>query len=169
MYEGVASIPRAQSITGFLSSRKGGVLSLGSVTASAVDSDVSHVLVRLASTTCIWCLDAKRALRWDDVGATKLRRVRMVFEDRSVVLGELRVPNSLRVSDFLSHAVDFVALSSAGIGEFNVQCAAVNLSAVTAIHDLGEIGTPVPIGNPLEQSIKRRTSRISLISHAVAE
>lgn len=67
----------------------------------------------------------------------------------------------LSLGSVTASAVDFVAPSSAGIGEFNVQCAAVNLSAVTAIHDLGEIGTPVPIGNPLEQSIngERRAYR----------
>ncbi len=169
MCEGVASVPRARSITGFLSSRKGGLLALSSLTASAVNADVSHVLVRLAKTTCIWCLDAKRSLRWDDVGDTKARRVRMIFEDGSVVLGELRVPNSLRVSDFISNSADFVALSSAQIGEFDVQCAAVNLSTVTAIHDLGDVGAPAKSGKPLEQSIKRRTSRISLILHELAE
>lgn len=169
MYEGIASIPRARSITGFLSSRKGGVLALGSLMQGAVGSDVSHVLVRLANTMCIWCLDAKRPLKWDDVGATKSRRVRMVFEDKSVVVGGLQVPNSLRVSDFLSNAVEFVALSSAQIGGAEVQCAAVNLSTVTAIHDLGDFGTPAPAGNPLEQTIKRRTSRLSLISYAIVE
>ena len=168
---GTAYLLPIQSLGPFLSSRKGGLLSLAEPKGFDASKTASHVIIRTSTVLFAWADDLNLPVDHRPAGAAR-RRIHVAFDDGSSVDGVITFPVGIRVSDFLARAEEFIPLREvklAGASREFVDLA-VNFNAVTTIRDLGPVSSMMataPAAPLLSTVIKRRRSSITL--HAPAD
>ena len=86
---GTAFLPPIQSLGPFLSSRRGGLLSLSDPRGFAPGGTASHVIIRTSTVLFAWAEDAALAIDHRAVGGAR-RRLHVAFDDGSFVDGILQ-------------------------------------------------------------------------------
>ncbi len=167
---GIAYLLPIQSLGPFLSSRKGGLLSLSEPKGFSEGGTGSHVIIRTSTVLFAWADDASLQVDHRAAGAAR-RRIHIAFDDASAVDGVLSFPAGIRVSDYLSRAEEFIPLRDvalAGASRASVDLA-VNFNAVTTIRDMGPVDSKAgaaPVVAQQSTVIKRRRSSITLVAPA---
>jgi hypothetical protein len=167
---GTAFLMPIQSLGPFLSSRKGGLLSLAEPKGFSAGGTGSHVIIRTSTVLFAWADDASLQVDHLAAGGAR-RRIHVAFDDASSVDGVLSFPSGIRVSDFLARAEEFIPLRDvtlAGATRTSVDLA-VNFNAVTTIRDLGPAEAKAgatPAVAQLSTVIKRRRSSLTLVAPA---
>lgn len=179
--DGVAHMPATQSLAPFLSSRRGGLLTISSPEGLEELEEASHMMLRMASVLYAWPSDHKMPVDNRLAGPNR-RRIRLTFNDRSELEGVLAFQAGIRVSDYLARVEDFVALRGVILpdvlgGAIDV---AFNIESVNTVVDLGAVrglgdqGVPAAgLGSPVDAepsaprppvAIPRRDSVVTVYS-----
>lgn len=167
---GTAFLLPIQALGPFLSSRKGGLLSLAEPKGFSESGTGSHVIIRTSTVLFAWADDASLQVDHRAAGAAS-RRIHIAFDDGSSVDGVLSFPAGIRVSDFLARAEEFIPLRDvalAGASRASVDLA-VNFNAVTTIRDMGHVDAKAGATSAVPQLstvIKRRRSSLTLVAPA---
>lgn len=150
-------MPATQSLAPFLSSRRGGLLTISAPEGLGETNEESHMMLRMASVLYVWPTDHRLPVD-HRMGPTR-RRIRLTFNDRSELEGVLAFQAGIRVSDYLARVEDFVALRGVILpdvlgGTIDV---AFNIESVNTVVDLGAVrglgdqGVPsAGLGSPVD-------------------